>query len=54
MTKKEKELYVKICSLIYSAKSNLEFDMEDYDCTWPKPIINKLEEALEYLQKMKI
>lgn len=53
MTKKEKELYNIIVSKVRSARSDLALDMKDYDCTWPKPIIETLDEAIKYLVMMR-
>jgi len=53
MTKKEKELYMDVVRTVRSARSSLATDMADYDCTWPKSIIAKLDEAIRYLVSMK-
>ena len=53
MTKKEKELYSTIVSMVISAKSALASDMKEYDCTWPKPIIADLDEAIKNLVLMR-
>lgn len=53
MTKKEKELYIDVVRAVRSARSNLATDMRDYDCTWPKPIIETLDEAIRYLVSMR-
>ena len=53
MTKKERELYVYGVGLLRSAKALLEYDMKDYDCYWPKPILSKLDKALNYFNKMR-
>ena len=53
MTKKERELYVYGVGLLRSAKALLEYDMKDYDCCWPKPILSKLDGALNYFNKMR-
>lgn len=53
MTKKEKELYSTIVSMVRSARSNLASDMKEYDCTWPKPIIADLDEAIKNLVLMR-
>lgn len=53
MTKKEKELYIGVVSSVRSARSDLAYNMKDYDCTWPKPILQKLDEAIRYLVEMR-
>lgn len=53
MTKKEKELYSLIVSQVRSARSNLYADMKDYDCTWPKSILDTLDEAIRNLVLMR-
>jgi len=53
MTKKERELYIDVVRTVRSARSSLATDMRDYDCTWPKPIIETLDEAIRYLVLMR-
>ncbi len=53
MTKKEKELYSIIVSQVRSARSNLCTDMKNYNCTWPKPILNTLDDAIRNLVLMR-
>lgn len=53
MTKKEREIYIDLMRVVRSARSDLVYNMHDYDCTWPKPIIDKLDEAIRYLVEMR-
>ena len=53
MTKKERELYSLVVSQVRSARSNLYVDMKDYDCTWPKSILDTLDEAIRHLVEMR-
>jgi hypothetical protein len=54
MTKKEKADFMTLKSMVRSAYTNLKYDAADYDCTWPKSIINRLKECLELMDKFKI
>lgn len=53
MTKKERELYIDVVRTVRSARSTLASEMKEYDCTWPRPIIETLDEAIRYLVTMK-
>lgn len=53
MTKNERIELVRLKAKLNSIKYELEYGMKDFDCTWPKSILNEVNESINILNKLK-
>lgn len=53
MTKNERIECVRLKSRLASIKYELERGMRDFDCTWPKSILDEVNDAITILGKLK-
>lgn len=53
MTKNERIEIIRLKAKLSSIKHELEWGTRDFDCSWTKPILNEVNEAINTLNKLK-